>query len=105
MERRGTVSFTESAARTRADADIRIFGQMSFAPPVLSSVDSGVSGDAKPRDFGGETRIGVSDAGIGATVDAGVLRIRRGSERRVVGRSAGCLGWARGLELVGTVDE
>ena len=65
----------------------------------------GVSGDAKPRDFGGETRIGVSDAGIGATVGAGVLRIRRGSERRVVGRSAGCLGWARGLELVGTGDE
>ena len=64
-----------------------------------------VSGDAKPRDFGGETRIGVSDAGIGATVGAGVLRIRRGSERRVVGRSAGCLGWARGLELVGTGDE
>ena len=27
-----------------------------------------VSGDAKPRDFGGETRISVSDAGIGATV-------------------------------------
>lgn len=51
-----------------------------------------VSGDAKPRDFGGETRIGVSDAGIGATVGAGVLRIRRGSERRVVGRSAGGLG-------------
>src|SRR6185437_4558518 len=64
-----------------------------------------VSGDAKPRRFGGETRIGMSGVDMAAAAGAGCRIRREGLERRIVGRSARQLWWARQLELVGTVDE